>query len=85
MKFVIDVPFHIASFIGRWDRLSVPLKTQATMLRYDWLIFKSCIREAHRCIIIVIIIIIIIIIVIIVIIVIIIVIIIISDTSKSKL
>ena len=86
MKFVIDVPFHIASFIGRWDRLSVLLTTQATMLRYNWLIFKSCIREAHRCIIIVIIIIIIIIIiVIIVIIVIIIVIIIISDTSKSKL
>ena len=34
------------------------------MLRYDWLIFKSCIREAYKCIIIVIIIIIIIIIVI---------------------
>ena len=87
MKFVIDVPFHIASFIGRWDRLSVLLTTQATMLPYDWLIFKSCICEAHRCIIIgiIIIIIIIIIIVIIVIIVIIIVIIIISDTSKSKL
>ena len=47
------------------------------MLRYDWLIFKSCIREAHKCIIIFIIINIIIIIII--------VIIIISDTSKSKL
>ena len=43
--------------------------------RYDWLIFKSCIREAHKCIIIFIINIIIIIIVIIII----------SDTSKSKL
>ena len=50
------------------------------MLRYDWLIFKSCIREAHKCIIIFIINIIIIIIIIIII-----VIIIISDTSKSKL
>ena len=40
------------------------------MLRYDWLIFKSCIREAHKCIMIIIIII---------------VFIIISDTSKSKL
>ena len=49
------------------------------MLRYDWLIFKSCIREAHKCIIIFIINIIIIIIIIII------VIIIISDTSKSKL
>ena len=49
------------------------------MLRYDWLIFKSCIREAHKCIIIFIININIIIIIIII------VIIIISDTSKSKL
>ena len=80
MQFVIDVPFYIASFIGRWGRLSVLFTTQATMLRYDWLIFKSCIREAHKCIIIFIINIIIIIIIIIII-----VIIIISDTSKSKL
>ena len=59
MKFVIDVPFHIASFIRRWGGLSVRLIRHATMPRYDWLIFKSCIREAHKRIIIIFIIIII--------------------------
>ena len=56
------------------------------MLRYDFLIFKSCIREVYiKCIIIIIIIIIFIINIIIIITIIIIIIIITSDAGKSKL